>query len=198
MVFVEVAGVAREHYLIGLLKILTAQVIVAGLGGQGVESNFLQLIGVVHTAGDAEHTFQTEHHLHRTAQLRPLGGVIAMEGFVAPVQTVGHAVITTQVGQSFVSCLNVFRFRMLLIVDERFFEALCQIDAVDAALLRQHSRVQEAARVVKRLFMHQFGQIEQELVAGLIIKPVNDHQVVAPAIPRPKRPVIERMFGKFL
>ena len=84
---------------------------------------------------------------------------------------------------------QLFRILTLLIIDHRLLESLSQIDTVHTQLAHQFIPMQEDLCPVERLLMDQFTQIQQELIPGNVIEPIDYHQVVATTLLTPEGPV---------
>ena len=87
---------------------------------------------------------------------------------------------------------------LVLPVDERLFEALGKVDAVDAGLGAEHLALQERAREVEALLMEKLGQLEQPWLLDLIVVPQHHVQVVPGAVLRPEGVGVQRLFWQGL
>ena len=87
---------------------------------------------------------------------------------------------------------NLLRIFVLLVINDRFFEALPQIDTVEAMLPAQMVLIQENIRPIEGLPVNQFAQVQQKRVASDIIQPINHHQVIPAALFAPIGPMPQR------
>src|SRR3546814_9667494 len=85
---------------------------------------------------------------------------------------------------------------VLLVVDNGFFDALCQVDAMDATDCGQHFALLKPGGKVFTLAVNQLGQVEQKSIGGNVIQPVNGLQVVARTEFGPKGPMAEGLLGE--
>ena len=133
-IFIEVMNRPRYLYLIGLLEILFMHEIVRYLRGKRIEGYLFQMIRKRQVAGNLHHLLQRKHHLHCRTKLGALCRNVAVQPFITSVHTLRLSVIMTEIGKGFLHCLQVFLIGILLIINNRFFDSLSQIHAMDAVL----------------------------------------------------------------
>ncbi len=198
VVDVEIPHLPGDHHLVGLLEILPGHEIVADLRRKRVEGDLFKMVGKLYVAGNGQHGFEREHHLHRGTQFRTLGGVVAVQGFIASVKTLRLADVFPDIGESPFGGNLVLFFRMLLVINQGFLDPLCQVHTVEAPGSRKMVPAQECLRKIEGLLMKQIRQFEEEGFTGNVVQPVNHHQVIAGAEFPPEGPVPQGCFGKML
>ena len=82
--------------------------------------------------------------------------------------------------------------------DQGRLESLGQVDAVHAPLPGEDVTGKEEGRPVRRLGMQPLPQFKQPRLAGEIVQPEDDVQVVRPAPPAPVGPMVERSVGEMV
>ena len=79
--------------------------------------------------------------------------VITVQSFVSAIHPLRLAVVLPDIGKSFLYGIQVFFVRMLLIVNNRLFDTLGQIDTMDGVEAGQVIPVEEHVDEVIALFM---------------------------------------------
>ena len=75
-------------------------------------------------AGYLNHLFEREHHLHNRAKFYALCRIITVQGFVGAVHPLRLAVEAAYICKTLPHSIDIFLFRMMLIIYHRFFDAL--------------------------------------------------------------------------
>ena len=70
----KIPSLVCHQYLVGLLKVLSSEVVIGALRRQNVVSDFLEIIGIKDISGHGQHTFERKHKFDGRTKLRPLGG----------------------------------------------------------------------------------------------------------------------------
>ena len=193
MILIEVAAVACHHYLISLLEILFRHEIVRNLGRQCIECNPFQMVGEVDITCDLYHFLQRIHQFHCRTKFGTLSWIIAMQSFVTAIHSLGLTVKLANITESTFHCIEICLVRFLLIIDDRFFDALRQVDAMNCVDASQVTPVHHVYKT-KTLFMDQFAKIKEERISGDIIKPIHSLKIITSTEFCPKGPVAQWFF----
>ena len=76
-----------------------------------------------------------------------------MQSFVSSVHSLWLSVILTNIGQSFFYCIQVLLIRVLLVINNRLLESLCQVHTMNRVETGQVIPVKEHVDEIVALFM---------------------------------------------
>jgi hypothetical protein len=184
---------------IGRRQVVKALEIRRHRGGKGIEGDLLRPVRPNRVAGDPEEGLETCHELHHGAGFGTLAGV----DLAGPDVLVGSehpsgllSVLLHELAIVSLDRLEVFPFPGLLIVDRRLADAHGDVDAViNPALGPVFVPVQgqDGRGPVRGPFEDPAGEVEKEVLAGPVVKPVDALEIVpAPELlPAPRKKVVD-------
>src|SRR5690606_40376961 len=82
----------------------------------------------------------------------------------------GHAVVFADIFKSFPGCLQVALVGVLLEINRRGLDPLCQIDTVNGPLIRQQTGMEECCGIVESLTVNEITQFEEKWLTGNVIR----------------------------
>jgi hypothetical protein len=87
VLLVEIVPLPCKHDLVGLLEILARSEIIGHMRGKRIVCNSFKAVHHGGITQDGDHLLQAEHQLNHRAQFDPLGGIGAMQRFIAAIHT---------------------------------------------------------------------------------------------------------------
>ena len=88
------------------------------------------MVGKVYVSCNLHHFFQRVHQLYGRTQLRALCRIVSMQSLIASIHALRLSVEPANISKAFLDSINIFPVGILLIINNRFFDALCQINTV--------------------------------------------------------------------
>ena len=89
----------------------------------------------------------------------------------------------------------MLRIFTLLVIDNGFFETMCEVYTMKTMLAGQDFTFKEIASPVNSLTMYQLCQFQQEGLACKVIKPIDHLKVIASALLAPECPMTKWFIG---
>ncbi len=185
---------ACDGDLVDLLVILAGGAVVGHLRRQCIIRHALQIVCPLHVARNLQQSLGGKHHLYCRAQLRAGGRLSEAQHLVAAPQTCRKPDGGAYVVEGFLRSLKLLGILALLIVYNRLLESLSEIYAVQTERAGEVVLIHEHVRPVERLLVDKLAEVEQKLLAGDIVEPIDAHKIVASAKFSPRGPVSQRVF----
>lgn len=146
------------------------------------------MVGKVYVSCNLHHFFQRVHQLYGRTQLRALCRIVSMQSLIASIHALRLSVEPANISKAFLDSINIFPVGILLIINNRFFDALCQINTVYSAGSAQVSPIYHIYET-ETLPVQQMPQFKQKILPRKIIKPIYSLQIVTSTEFCPTAPV---------
>ena len=121
------------------------------------------MVGKVYVSCNLHHFFQRVHQLYGRTQLRALCRIVSMQSLIASIHALRLSVEPANISKAFLDSINIFPVGILQIINNRFFDALCQINTVYSAGSAQVSPIYHIYET-ETLPVQQMPQFKQKIL----------------------------------